>query len=967
MVRNYFPTPLEARCVAFLLLSITMACKGCLGEGAVGSGIRLALRWASVDFDDSETGNRPVLRSRQGWLTRMLVVGSKRSLSTLIPMLVMGAGIAFLALYLLVSWSYYTFNCSRISEQRLESMGPRLTEISRRLLSYHDTEALQQEMLAMQQLPDIGLAVVVNEANVILYASDADLLGLPLEATDLAQAVSLIAQSEGAMNGVVDQIDEPQKMIGVFSFRLPDASPGNDTAAAGHVLVSIDLEEAYSAQRVAMLSQALATILLLSAVAGLLWYVLHQILIKPLRRIVATARAIAAGDFSVRTNLASGNELGEISATLDSLALSYSEQAKVQIMQRRLSQMVEDMADEFFVNNAETLEVINTNKAARVKLGYSADEIIGLMPWDFVAGYTPDSMAEYLEPLFNGGQGYMDYESIHIRKDGSTYPVRARMQYMPHQVPPVIVTIARDLSELRIQEENARLRERAMSAVSEGVIITDAGENERTIVYVNPAACEMSGYSAQELLGKSLNVLRRSDTNQAGLLAMKEALMRGESVQVQLDSVRKDGSSYVTDVSMSPVFSPTGELTNFIGIHRDVTQKLETEEKLHQAQKIKAIGHLSGGLAHDFNNLLSVIVGNLELLRAGLDDEAQVARIERAEQAALMGAHLTRRLLSFASQQRLVPVVTNVNDLVRNAMALLAPTIGEAISLNENLALDLWNTLTDPGEVETAVINLTINARDAMPQGGNITIKTANVRLASDDEKLPVGVEPGDYVKLCVRDTGVGISQSVQKRIFEPFFTTKKDKEGSGLGLASVFGFAKQSGGGVRVLSSEGEGTAVSVYLPRYVEIEDDSRSVSSANDKSCHIFQGARILVVEDKEMVRQLTVQQLEVLGFVTQAVDDGVKAISLLETGVEVDVVLSDVVMPGGVSGYDVAAWVRLHRPDCHFLLTSGFNDPSDHGERADIKGLHVLQKPYRLDDLRKALYEAMSCTLVAEAAL
>lgn len=891
------------------------------------------------------------------------MVKDKWSLNTLIPLMVLGTGLILLAVYLTISYGYQKSQFRQLSEQRLEYMGPRLTNITQRMLVLGDEGLLGAEMDSMRHLPDIGLIAVVDEFNTILFSSDFSLRGTRLDASDLYSAAQLIEESGGAANRVVSQLDEHQQLLGVFAYSLPEGMQGvNGGPSRGHVAISLNLEDSYHILRVSLWSQALMIALFLVAVAGVLWYLLHQVVILPLRKIVTTTRAIAAGDYTVRTNLASVTELGEISATLDSLALSCQEQAETQDMRRRLSQLVEDMVDEVIVCDMDTLEIVNTNRATQKNLGYTADELRGMKPWTFVTHHTPESMLELLKPLLDGSVSHIDCECCHTRKDGSSYPVKARMQFMAHQSPPVLITMAQDMTELQSQIESAQLRERALAAVSEGIIIAVAGMEERIIVYVNQALCDMSGYAAEEILGQTTDFLRKNAMNQPKLVAIKQALENEESVHVELDATRKDGSNYKTEVSISPVFNATGEMTHFIGIHRDITQRLLTDEKLHQAQKIKAIGQLSGGLAHDFNNLLSVIVGNLELLRVGVDDKGQIARIVGAENAAHMGAHLTRRLLSFASQQRLMPVVTNVNDHIRNAMALLAPTIGETITLDEDLDERLWNTLTDPGEIETAVINLTINARDAMSQGGSITIITANVTL--DKKAVAQGrldLEPGEYVQLKVMDNGPGICKTIQERIFEPFITTKPNGEGGGLGLASVFGFAKQTGGCVELDSTEGEGTTVSVYLPRHVPEVTSVSTVVSESEESCHYFQGSRILVVEDKELVRDLTVQQLKALGFQTLEVENGVDAIELLKSSVEVDIVLTDIVMPGGVSGYDVADWVSRNRPECRLLLTSGFSGPAEWEGEADVAELNILQKPYRLDDLRNALHDVMRCEI------
>ncbi len=883
----------------------------------------------------------------------------KWSLNALIPTLVLGIGATLFSVYLVGSWFYQKAQYRQVSQERLTLVSHHLGDITQRMLLANDSQVLETEFQSLYQLTDIEQILVVDSSNTVLHAGDDSLEGQALTATELASAVPLIDRMPSEGEWLSGQIDDQQKLTGIFPVALPDESAAGSTATSGHIVVRLDLSEAHASMLANVRSQWLMAALLLASVAGVSWYVLHRFFAVPLRRILTTTRAFVAGDYTVRSRLASSNELGEISATLDSLAVSYLERAELQNEHERLSCLVQDMVDEFYVNDAETLEVIASNKSAQTNLGYSAEELTGMGPWDFVQHHTKDSFNAALASLVSGEVSHRECESVHVRKDGSTYPCRSRMQYMPNQSPPVLLTISQDLSELKVQQEQSLLRERAIDAVSEGVIITDAGKDKRIIVYANPAISELTGYDEEELLGSDINMLRKNDLDQPGLTAIRNALMGGESVQVQLKATRKDGSAYVADVSMSPVFNASGELTHYIGIHRDVTQKLETEEKLHRAQKIKAIGHLSGGLAHDFNNLLSVIVGNLELLRVSTRDESQMARIEGAENAAHMGAHLTRRLLSFASQQRLAPVVTNLNDHIRNALALLAPTIGETITLTEELTPNLWDTLSDPGEIETAVINLTINARDAMPQGGTIIIRSSNVDLDANGTNVQLDVAPGQYVRLCVMDNGPGISESLKGRIFEPFVSTKADNEGSGLGLASVYGFARQSGGCVNVCSTEGKGTTFSVYLPRHVQVEDASRAVASHVEKPGLYFDGLKILVVEDKDMVRQLTVQQLKALGFATLEAENGVEAIALLERGTHVDVVLSDVVMPGGVCGYDVAEWVRTHREHCHILLTSGFNAPTDHRGTMAAAGLHVLQKPYRLEDLRKTLQEVMSC--------
>ncbi len=616
----------------------------------------------------------------------------------------------------------------------------------------------------------------------------------------------------------------------------------------------------------------------------------------------------------------------------------------------RLAQLVEDSSNEIYVADADTYQIVNANSSARGNLGYSVEESENLMPWNFVVGVTRENIEELMAPLRAGILDAKVFETAHKRKDGTTYPVATHLQYMATQTPPVYAAICQDITERLRQEESVRLRERAIEAVDVGVTITDATQDDHPLVYVNQALCAMTGYTADELTGQSVRILQKNNPQQPEHLEIEAAQSKGEPVQVLLQSTRKDGSHYMDELSLSPVHNPAGELTHYIGINRDVTERIKTQAHLHRSQKLEAIGQLSGGIAHDFNNLLSVITGNLEFLAMDITDKRHRDLLNDADSAAQMGARLTRRLLTFAKQRKQEPTVLNVNEHVLGALELLRSTIGETITLSSHLAGDLWSIRVDPSEIENTVVNLAINARDAMPDGGKIMIETRNLCFSEGDVEVD-SIVPGDYVQLSVSDTGRGMTDEVKARIFEPFFTTKETGTGTGLGLASIYGFAQQSGGSVRVHSQVDHGTVVNVYLPRNTEdlakpSEAQPLQLKPANTEHC-------VLVVEDNEMVRKVTVKRLIVLGYNVVQASNGPEAVQLLENDARVDLVLTDLVMDGGMSGYDVARWVQTNLPQSKILLTSGFSEQMAEANDINVAFLHVLQKPYSLAELQQAV--------------
>jgi signal transduction histidine kinase/CheY-like chemotaxis protein len=391
----------------------------------------------------------------------------------------------------------------------------------------------------------------------------------------------------------------------------------------------------------------------------------------------------------------------------------------------------------------------------------------------------------------------------------------------------------------------------------------------------------------------------------------------------------------------------------------EVQERERAEEALRQSQKMEALGQLTGGVAHDFNNLLTVIMGGLETIgryMPKLPDTPEGARIERARSMAMHGAEraatLTSRLLAFSRRQPLQPQALDANSLVREMSELLKRTLGETIALEVRLADGLWLAHADPGQLESAVLNLAVNARDAMPEGGTLTIETANAALeAAYVEQLPEGMRAGDYVMVAVRDSGVGMSSETLGRAFEPFFTTKDVGKGTGLGLSQVYGFARQSGGNVRILSELGAGTTVKLYLPRDLAGDAPVERIRAADPAA---LRGAEaVLVVEDHAELRVYSTSILRELGYQVHEAEDGASALQILDSDLPLDLLFTDVVLPGGMNGRQLADIARQARPELKVLFTTGYTRDAIVQNGSLEPGVQLITKPFSFDELAAKL--------------
>ncbi|MGX4804028.1 ATP-binding protein [Bradyrhizobium guangdongense] len=411
------------------------------------------------------------------------------------------------------------------------------------------------------------------------------------------------------------------------------------------------------------------------------------------------------------------------------------------------------------------------------------------------------------------------------------------------------------------------------------------------------------------------------------------------------------GRMHHFSVNGKPVFDADGRFLGYRGSATDLTAQHETEERLRQSQKMDAIGQLTGGVAHDFNNVLTVITGTIEIIKEELADKPQLAAIAQLiDDAASRGAEITSQLLTFARRQPLEPREIDVNALVVETAKLLRPILGEHVEIVTRLADDAWPAMADPSQLSSAIVNLAVNARDAMPDGGRLTLETANRELGGSGDG-----DSGSYVMLAISDTGHGIPADIRDRVFEPFFTTKGVGRGTGLGLSMVYGFAKQTGGTVAIESEEGHGTVVRLFLPQ-------SAGGAAARSGPVQAPAPARghetILVVEDDPLVQGYVIAQLGSLGYRTLTAGDGAAALALVDQGATFDLLFTDIIMPGGMNGRELAEAVRLRRPDVRVLYTSGYTDNTIVHEGHLDPGVALLRKPYRKADLSQKIREMLA---------
>lgn len=609
-------------------------------------------------------------------------------------------------------------------------------------------------------------------------------------------------------------------------------------------------------------------------------------------------------------------------------------EAALRQSEEQLRILFEEAADAVLLLDQDR-RLLRVNKEACRTTGYSAEELLEMNLSDLEAAPNEDVAAFHL--LANESAASHCRETVFACRDGRRVHVELSSARLKMPQGPLMLIIVRDITERRRGEVERERLLLAIEQAAETILITDANE---AIVYVNPAFEAVTGYTRQEVIGKTPRLLKSGEQDKAFYSDMWTTLQAGKAWSGRFVNRRKNGQHFTEEAHISPVRSPEGEILNYVAVKRDITVQLSLEKQLQQAQKMQAIGRLAGGVAHDFNNMLGVIIGRCEILLQQAPDGAQSSGLEDILAAAHRSAKLTRQLLAFARKQVIAPTRIDLNSTISGMISMLCRLIGEQIQLDWQPPPEPMTILMDPNQVDQVLANLCINARDAIDDTGRITIRTEAMELTLPREELV----PGAYVVLTVTDDGCGMDEDTRSKVFEPFFTTKGVGEGTGLGLATVYGIVKQNQGTIEVVSELGAGSTFTICFPAVAPAEAPAQPPAPPLPRG----QRETILVVEDEPMILEMSEQILQRLGYQVIACSRATDALELaLNHAQPIDLLFTDVIMPD-LNGWELAQQLISHRPGLKCLFMSG------HPANAlppDVlrQGMLLLEKPFSMRDL------------------
>jgi len=583
--------------------------------------------------------------------------------------------------------------------------------------------------------------------------------------------------------------------------------------------------------------------------------------------------------------------------------------------------------------------ILDFNEVFCKMSGYTLEELVGRNIQDIVA---PEFKHIDMEHVLSGSEEA--YESAFVRKDGHLLPVQVMGKTIPYEGGTARIASIRDISAARRAEEVQRRLATAIEQAAEAVLITDS---EGIIHYINPAVERITGFRSEELLGKTPRVFKSGEHDQAFYRQLWDTIKAGNVWSGRFTNRSKDGRLYYEDATISPVRDTSGQIVHFVAVKRDITEHLDLYRQLLQAQKMEAVGTLAGGVAHDFNNILQVALGYSELI---LGDEGLPQRykadLQKISESARRGANLVQGLLTFSRKTEVKRLPLNLNRRINEVRKMLDRTVPKMIEIQLFLAEDVAAINADETQIEQVLLNLAVNARDAMPEGGKLIFETANVVLDEEYATSHLNAYPGRYVLLTVTDTGAGMDQETMDHIFEPFYTTKETGKGTGLGLAMVYGIVRQHGGHIRCYSEPGHGTTFSIYIPAIVSDEELQETGARAMPRGG----SETILLVDDEQMIRDLCIRILTKSGYSVITASNGKKALELYREQREmISLVILDLIMPE-MGGKQCLEGLLTLDPAVKVVIASGYSS-KDTAKEALISGAKgFVSKPY---DMRQVL--------------
>jgi len=636
-------------------------------------------------------------------------------------------------------------------------------------------------------------------------------------------------------------------------------------------------------------------------------------------------------------------------------AYSIDDLVKLRIRADRLAgqlrQTIDSITDAFLTLDAD-FRITYINQKATDIFEVHSGGLLGKSVWEIGVEHPGNSLARKLRDCM------ADHRESHFE---ACYPPGG--QWFDVRIYPSdrgLTIYLLDITESKQEKERLSLLDNAVARLNDIILITEAvplDEPGPRIVFVNDAFERKTGFRREEVIGKSPRILQGPGTQRWELDRIRAALEKNEPIRSQLLNYTKGGDELWLEIEIVPVANERGENTHLIAVERDITEQRKLEHQLIVAQRMESIGQLTGGVAHDFNNLLGVIIGNADLLQSELEKHKAwelSGMVDLIIRAAERGAALTQNMLAFARRQPLHPKRLNLGNLLEDITPILRSSAGERNTLELSVSKDLWPVEIDVAQMENSLINLTLNARDAMPGGGKIKITLNNSVVSDDDAAHTPGLSAGQYVLLEFSDTGEGMSKETMARAFEPFYTTKENRGGTGLGLSTIYGFIKQSYGYIHVWSEKGKGSVFKLYLRKAQSALSDAAVHNNTETQQSESHQQNRtLLVVEDNRDMQRVNSMTLQAANFSVTIASDASEAVRILASRNDIDLVLSDIVMPGNLSGIDLAEHIRTQYPGLPVILTSGYSELGQLSGDERWKRFEFLKKPYRPRDLVAAI--------------
>ncbi|MBU4405373.1 MAG: PAS domain S-box protein [Acidobacteria bacterium] len=622
----------------------------------------------------------------------------------------------------------------------------------------------------------------------------------------------------------------------------------------------------------------------------------------------------------------------ELKTTIEMALYKHAFEMQLKASESKFRSLFENSQDVIYISD-QTGNLLEINPAGLNFFGYDHEEIMGIKPDQLYANprdrksfyaqiKNKKSLKEYELRLKNKkGDIIFGLETVNTitDKDGKTSGIQG---------------IIRDITEKKKHEETLNLLQTAINSSSEAVVITD---NAGSIVYTNPAFEALTGYSVLEVLGKNPSFLKSAKFSEEVNKQMWDTIASGRSWVGEFINQHKDGSLYHQRSIVSPVFDDQGAISHYVNIASDITKEKKLEEQLIQAAKMDSLGRLASGIAHDFNNYLTIINGYSEMLLYENENNKNSERLRVILQAGMNASKLVAKILGFSRRQTAAPTVIDVNNTMKDLERMVRRLLGDEIELKLNLHPEAGRIFIDSMQIEQVLINLVLNARDAMPTGGRLALETVPLHVDDDLAAGHPGMAPGEYAVIRVHDSGSGMEPQVLARIFEPFFTTKPKGEGTGLGLASVFGILSQNHGAVWAESEPGRGSTFQILLPRIAE-----KAAPELAPVAEQRFDGRSVLLVEDEQVIRELMREILESLGMRVHVAADGKQALKTAAETKRIDLLFCDVVLPG-LSGVEVAERVQKLHPGTAVIFTSGHSEGYLKRAGLELPKVHFIEKP------------------------